>query len=181
MNRAKKLLAFVFTVLVFNCFVIGVSQVQAFTKSELNFKSPAVISPEAVIKEVYAIHAQDMKANRDRIIDEKSRKYLDKYFDKTLADYIWKDLTTHTDEVGVLDFDVFYNAQDFDIKKLIVGRAKITGSKAVVPVSFTNSGRRENLTYSLTQEKGIWKISDIRYSKTDSLLKYFKEDAKNNT
>lgn len=141
-----------------------------------NTDAPAV-TPEAVIKEVYAIHARD-NDREDRIISSKNRKYLDKYFDKNLADLIWKDLTTHTDEVGVIDFDLFYAAQDMEIKNLVVGKSKITGDKATVPVSFTNFGKKENLNYSLTKEKGAWKISDIKYSNNDSLLGYFKENEK---
>lgn len=137
------------------------------------------VSPEAVLKEVYAIHAKEMSRPELGIISHESRKNLDKYFDKNMADLIWKDLTTHTDEVGVIDFDIFYNAQDMEIKKLVVGRAKITGGKAVVPVSFLNFGKRENLTYSLVKQGGAWKISDIKYGNDGSLLGYFKEDAKN--
>ncbi len=94
--------------------------------------SPAVpqTAPDAVVRDLYKIHTPDKS-----ILDSKSRQPLDKFFDKNLADLIWKDLTTHTDEVGVIDFDLFYNAQDFDIKNLVVGQAKINVSKATVPVS----------------------------------------------
>ena len=69
-------------------------------------------APDSVVRNLYKTHDKDDGA----ILDGKSRTLLDKYFDKTLADFIWKDLTTHKDEVGVLDFDPFYNAQDTQIK-----------------------------------------------------------------
>src|SRR5215203_2348376 len=77
-------------------------------------------TPDALVKDLYKTHDKDEGV----ILDGKSRKLLDKYFDKTLADFIWKDLTTHTDEVGVLDFDPFYNAQDVQIKNFAVGKPK---------------------------------------------------------
>ena len=104
----------------------------------------------------------------------KSRVYLDKYFDKNLADLIWKDLTSNSEEVGVIDFDVFYNAQDASIKNLQIGKAVIKGSTATVPVHFTNYGRNENLVYSLVREGGAWKISDIKYRGAETLLNFFK-------
>src|SRR5829696_1764647 len=55
-------------------------------------------APDALVKDLYKTHDKDQGA----ILDGKSRKLIDKYFDKTLADFIWKDLTTHKDEVGVL-------------------------------------------------------------------------------
>jgi hypothetical protein len=131
---------------------------------------------DAVVRDLYTQHKRDGNA----ILNGESRTQIDKYFDKNLADLIWKDLTTHQDEVGVIDFDLFYNTQDPDIKNLIVGAAKTAGGKATVPVTFTNSGRKETLRYSLAQEKGAWKISDIKYS-SGTLLRYFKEDAANNS
>lgn len=132
-------------------------------------------APEALVDDLYRFHAQDFKAERDRILDGKSRRFVDKYFDKNLADLIWKDLTTHRDEVGVLDFDPFYNAQDAKITGLHVGRAIVKGDKATVPVSFSNYGTKQALTYRLAKENGGWKITDIGYSDGSSLLKYFRE------
>lgn len=133
-------------------------------------------TPDALIRDLYKTHDKDNGA----ILDGKSRRLIDKYFDKTLADFFWKDLTTHRDEVGVLDFDPFYNAQDIQIKNFKVGAPKIEGDKATVPVTFQNFDRGETLTYSLARQNGAWKISDIKYTNGDSLLGYFGEDAKNN-
>jgi hypothetical protein len=133
-------------------------------------------TPDAFVKDLYKTHDKDNNA----ILDGKSRKLIDKYFDKTLADSLWKDLTTHKDEVGVLDFDPFYNAQDIQIKNFKVGEPKIEGDKAIVPVTFQNFDRRETLNYALVRRSSAWKISDIKYTNGESLAGYFKEDAKNN-
>lgn len=146
----------------------------------LGFSVVSVLAqtPDAVVKELYKVHDQDLKSSDDQILNRENRKYIDKFFDKILADFIWKDLTTHIDEVGVLDFDPFYNAQDFQIKNLVIGKPKISGSKATVIVKFQNFEKRETLTYQLTKQKNVWKISDIKYADGSSLLGYFKEDAK---
>jgi hypothetical protein len=136
-------------------------------------------TPEAVIKELYKIHDQDLKNSNERILSGENRQNLDKFFDKTLADFTWKDLTSNSDEVGVLDFDPFYNAQDFEIKNFSVAKAKIVGIKATVTVKFTNAGRRDTLNYQLVKRGTGWKIADIKYTDGTSLMSYFREAAKN--
>jgi hypothetical protein len=139
-------------------------------------------APEAVLKDLYRVHDQNIKGGGEstRIISGENRTLLDRYFDKNLAGLIWKDLTTHKNEIGVIDFDVFYDTQDPNIKNLSIGPAKIDGSRASVPVSFTNSGAKYSINYRLVEENGAWKIADIKY-KGGTLLEYFKEDARNNT
>ena len=166
-NMSKQIIKLIFLVAILLS-VFGISS---------NFAQTAD-TPDAVVKDLYKTHDQDMKTNKDRLLSGKSRKILDKYFDKTLADFIWKDLTTHKDEVGILDFDPFYNTQDSDIKNLSVGQWRMSGGKAIVIVKFENSGRKETLTYQLVRQKSVWKISDIKYSDGASLIGYFKEDAK---
>ena len=135
------------------------------------------MTPDALVRDLYKTHAK----NNGAILDGKRRALLDRYFDKKLADLMWKDLTTHKDEVGVLDFDPFYNAQDIQIKKLVVGQPKIDGDKATVVVTFENYNQKETINYLLVRQNSVWKISDIKYSDGSGLLKYFKEDAQNNT
>lgn len=133
-------------------------------------------TPDALVKDLYKTHDKDNGA----ILDGKSRRLIDKYFDKTLAELLWKDLTTQRDEVGVLDFDPFYNAQDTQIKNFRVGEPKIEGGRASVPVTFQNFDRQETLTYVLVRRNSTWKISDINYPNSESLLGYFWNYEKNN-
>lgn len=143
-------------------------------------RAAQTLAPDALVRDLYKSHAEDFASSKDRLLNGKSRKFLDKYFDKNLADLMWKDLTTHKEEVGVLDFDPFYNAQDADIKKLVVGQPKIEGDRATVVVTFENFKRKDTLKYLLVRQNSVWKIADIKYSDGSGLLKYFKEDAQNN-
>jgi hypothetical protein len=135
----------------------------------------SAVAPDALIKDLYKTHDKNYGA----IVHGKNRAILDKYFDKNLGGVIWKDMTTNQNEVGVIDFDIFYNTQDPDIKNLVVGAAKINGDKAVVPVTFDNYKEKNLINYTLVKEKSAWKISDIDYGEGNSLLKYFKESNEN--
>jgi ABC-type transporter MlaC component len=138
--------------------------ISAFNKSQQ-------LTPDALLRDLYKVHGQ----KNSNILSNKSRKLLDKYFDRNLANLIWKDLTTHRNEYGVIDFDIFYNTQDPLIKNVSVAQPKIKGANATVSVSFSNSGVKEIVVYTLVRQNGAWKISDIKYRNGDTLLKYFEE------
>jgi ABC-type transporter MlaC component len=125
-------------------------------------------TPDAVIKELYRLHNK----NAGQILNNKN--LLNRFFDANLSRLIRKDMAKP--EVGVLDFDMFYDTQDPQIKNLLIGQAKIQGAKAIVPVSFTNDRTKYTVTYQLVKQNNVWKISDIKY-KHGTLLGYFKEGA----
>lgn len=154
------------------------ANVQATPPTAASETSAAQITaPDALVKDLYKTH--DKK--NGSIVRGKDRKILDKYFNKNLAGLIWKDMTTNNNEVGVIDFDIFYNTQDPVISKFAVGAAKIEGDKASVPVTFNNSDAKVTVNYSLVKENSEWKISDINYDDNQSLVKYFKEASQSET
>src|SRR4051812_48719899 len=71
----------------------------------------AAKTPEALVTELY----QAQKNKRGPFFQRRSRALVDKYFVKTLADLIWKDAHGPKDEVGVIDGDPLYDAQDMEI------------------------------------------------------------------
>ena len=133
---------------------------------------PAV-APDAVVKDLYAQHD---KKNSPFF----QTKNVDKYFDKKLADLIWKDANNSKGEVGVIDGDPLYNAQDTDIKNFSVGQPKIENSRAKVVASFENFGKKYSITYELVQKDSDWKIEDINYGDS-TLLGWFKDSAKSDS
>lgn len=128
-------------------------------------------TPEEVVKEIYKIHAADWNGTGDRILD--TRESVGKYFETKLADILWKHLNADPDKEDIVDFDIFYNAQDAEIKSLKVAPAKIVGKKATVVVTFKNFGKAVKITYSMVNVGGDWKISDIGYGK-ETLRTIFK-------
>lgn len=130
-------------------------------------------SPDGLVEDLYK---QSDNENSPFFQDTK-RELVDKYFVKSLADMIWKDSVESKDEVGALDFDPLYNAQDTEIAELKVGTAEIKAEKATVNVTFLNFGEEQTIKYLLAKENGDWKIEDIDYGE-DTLVKVFKEEPK---
>ena len=123
-------------------------------------------SPDKVVAGLYRQHAR-----QSPFFQTKNRALVDTYFTKKLADLIWKDALGSKEEVGALDGDPLYNAQDMDIKKFAIQPATIKGNKATVNVTFENFGKKQASVFWLTMDPKGWKIENITYSDGYSLLK----------
>jgi hypothetical protein len=101
-----------------------------------------------------------------------------KYFDKRLADMIHKDTVASAakHDVGVIDGDPLYDAQDFEIKNFAIGNASYENGKAKVPVTFENIGEKKTLIFVLVNSRSGWRISDIDYGEGRTLVGEFKEN-----
>ncbi len=66
-------------------------------------------------------------------------------------------------EVGLLDYDPFLDAQDWDTSTfdIIVGDAG--AGKAKATVKFVNQGETMTVLLDLIQIKGDWRVSDITW------------------
>jgi Protein of unknown function (DUF3828) len=117
------------------------------------------------------------KAKPSPFFQTKNRAALNKYFTKQLADLIWKDAKSSNGEVGAIDGDPLYNAQDTEIKKLVVGGASVKGEAATVLVTFTNFGKKQAINYLLKKTTQGWRIDDIKYSRGESLRKWLTSPA----
>lgn len=127
--------------------------------------------PETLVAELYKQH----DAKKSPFFQTKDRGLVDKYFTKPLADLIWKDAIESKNEVGAIDGDPLYNAQDTEIKNFAIGKGDIKGESATVAVTFTNFGEKQTLTYTLKLINGVWKIDNIGYGGSDSLMKWLKD------
>ena len=131
-------------------------------------------TPRGVVADLYKKH----DAKQGPFWQRKSRASLDRYFTKDLAALIWKDAHGPKDEVPTIDGDPLYNAQDMEIKNFKIGTADVKGSTAVVPVSFDNFDKKENLKFEMKRIGSIWKISNIIYTNNESLLQWLKAGSK---
>lgn len=130
---------------------------------------------EALIADLYKQH----DARKSPFFQTKDRARVDKYFTKQLGDLIWKDATSSNGEVGAIDGDPLYNAQDMEIRNLVVGKAETKGDTGTVPVTFTNFGKKVTVTFAVKQVSGAWKIDNINYGgEAGSLLQWLKETYK---
>lgn len=122
------------------------------------------MTPDQVVKNLYAAQ----KAGKGPFFQRKSRALVDKYFAGALAETIWKDaVETPAGELGALDFDPLFYAQDVEIKDFVIGKADANN---IVKVRFYNMGKNEEVTFSLIKENSpTWKIESIVYSDAEDL------------
>ena len=127
-------------------------------------------SAKALVADLYRQHKR-----RSPFFQTRSRALLDKYFAKTLADLIWRDQHSAGDEVGVIDGDPLFNAQDMEIKNFSIGDDAGGPRMVIVPVTFDNFGERHEIKFQLQTAGGAgWKISNITYDDGSSLLELLK-------
>ena len=129
-------------------------------------------TPEALIADLYQAH----KSKRGPFFQRRSRALVDKYFVKSLGDLIWKDAHGPKGEVGVIDGDPLYDAQDMEIKKFAIGKSTSeSDTKAKVAVTFENFGEKKTITFNLIKGPTGWRIDDIDYGGGRTLRSEFKE------
>ena len=125
-------------------------------------------SPDSVIRELYRVHNN----GKGGVFEAKGKKYIYKFFDQKLADLIWKDITdTPEGEVGSLDFDPLYNAQDTGITNFQIGKPVVEGDRSTVLVSFRNFGQRTRVKFEMHNGKEGWRIKNVIYSDKSDLVK----------
>ena len=121
---------------------------------------PAAATPavpaESVVKELYAAKESPFFQSTDRAL-------VDRYFEPALAEMIWKD--AQGGEVGAVGFDPLYDAQDMEIKNLVIARAQ----DGQVVVTFENFSKPQRIVYSVVDVAGAWKISEIHYAEGHTL------------
>jgi len=135
----------------------------------------AQATPDAIVRSLYAVH--DRKT--DPFFQTHSRTRLDLSFTKDLGDLIWKDVKESKGEVGRLDFDPLYNAQDVHIKRLKIGKPVYGEGNldlADVPVTFSNMGHAETVMFRVLRNKRrVWRIDDILYTREENARSSLRE------
>lgn len=132
---------------------------------------PRTTTPRQLVVNLYAQHK-----TRSPFFQTRSRALLDKYFDRTLANLIWRDAHSAGGEVGALDGDPLFNAQDMEIKKFVIGAETVGAQAAEVPVSFQNLGAKHTVTFQIVAQRNGWRISNIRYDDGASLVDILRSD-----
>ena len=140
-------------------FLLSASRVWAETSL------PAATSPTKVVTELYRAH----NGKADPLQYPASKKLLGTYFEKGLLSLFLKDQSESKGEVGKLDFDPLYAAQDFDIKDFSVALVAEQKDSAEVAASFKNIGTSEKIVFLLSPTAQGWRITDIKYSDGSTL------------
>jgi len=132
--------------------------------------SAADLSAKDLVAQLYQAH----RSKHDPL-DE--THLLGHYFDAALLKLYLKDKREAKGEVGRLDGDPLYNAQDIQIKDFSVsapesaGGPSRTGIETRVTVHFKNIGKPTRIVYVLSQTADGWRITDICYDDGSSLKK----------
>ena len=121
---------------------------------------PAATSPSKVVTDLYSAHS----GKADPFQYPASKKLLGAYFERGLLSLFLKDQSESQGEVGKLDFDPLYAAQDFEIKDFSVVIVAQQKDSAEVAVSFKNMGTSEKIVFLLSNTAQGWRITDIKYS-----------------
>jgi len=122
------------------------------------------MAPTQLVADLYRQHKQ-----QSPFFQHTNRALVDRYFDKKLADLLWN-MPNSPDEVGPLDGDPLYNAQDMDIKNFVVHPAALLNESATVLVTFTNIGKKQEVKFLLAMNKTGWKITNIKYDDGTDLI-----------
>jgi len=131
----------------------------------------AQTTPDALVRDLYAAHRN---RRTDPFFQTKDRVRLEKYFAKDLADLLWKDARTSAEknEVGAIDGDPLYNAQDMKITVFSIKAPEYgEGNRdlADVPVTFKNFGKAQKILFRVERNSSkVWKITDIFYPGNDT-------------
>jgi hypothetical protein len=133
------------------------------------YKSTGRMTPEQLVAALYRQHK-----TQSPFFQTKSRALVDRYFDKELADLIWN-MPNSPDEVGPLDGDPLYNAQDMEIRNLVVHKAMVKDGMATVLVTFTNIGKKQEVKFLLASRRSGWKITNIKYDDGTDLIGILKQ------
>jgi hypothetical protein len=127
-------------------------------------------TPDALVRDLYAAHKN---RRSDPFFQTKDRVRLQKYFAKDLVELLWKDAKTSAEknELGALDGDPLYNAQDMKITAFRIKPPEYgEGNRdlADVPVTFKNFGKEQTILFRIERDsQKAWKITDIFYPGND--------------
>ena len=138
--------------------------------AQVNAAKP--ISPDALVADLYKANKQ----KRSPFFQTRSRALLYKYFEKSLADSIWKDAVHSKGEVGAIDGDPLYDAQDIEIRKFAIKKPRYEEGQALVDVTFENFGKPQTIMFMVVKGKTGWRIRDIVYSEGRTLRSELKSN-----
>ena len=142
---------------------VGLIAVSLLLGAPLSASEPRSDTPEALIRSLYAHH----QPGRGKEIDTCDRRALAKYCDASLTNLFLKDCacSKKTHEICNLDWDPFYDAQDFGTEEPNP-RVKRIGETDEYEVTITNLGEI-HLTDEFRKTKAGWRITNIKTPKWD--------------
>ena len=128
--------------------------------------------PDALVSDLYKAARQ----KHSPFFQTRSRALLYRYFEKGIADLIWKDAVHSKGEVGAIDGDPLYDAQDVEVKKFAIGKPRYEEGRALVDVTFENFSKPQTIMFIVVKGRTGWRIRDIVYGEGRTLGSELKEN-----
>jgi hypothetical protein len=137
-------------------------------------RASADASALAFVADIY--NAYKGKEAKGRPLDDE--RAIRRAFEPALAALTVRDqkLAAKRGEVGLLDFDPFVDAQDWEISDVDIAVDDIAAGKATVTVKFINFNKPATVRLDLIKIKNDWRIADItrtRDGRADNLRKIY--------
>jgi hypothetical protein len=148
--------------------VAGAAMVAGF--SSIQGQTLSIITRKDLVAQLYKEHS----GKSDPLQYPASKKLLQNYFHKALLDLYLKDQEDSKGEVGKIDFDPLYDAQDLQIKDFSLVVLNNKKDSGYVAARFKNMGVEQQVVFALQSTKAGWRIADIQYKDGRSLLKILK-------
>ncbi len=127
------------------------------------------LSPKDLVAQLYQAH----QSKHDPLMET---QLLARYFDAPFVKLYLRDKREAKEEIGRLDGDPLYNAQDTEIKDFTISSPETAGAETRVTVRFKNFGQATRIVYILTKTRDGWRITDIRYDDGSSVKKILQAD-----
>lgn len=125
-------------------------------------------SPQALMRELYRVHAE----GDGPLLRSEGKAERRVFFTASLVEALEREIDRpDPQELGNLDFDPFYNAQETDLGTMDVAVAKVSGNATVALVRFENAGNPVEIAYRVVLDGEAWRIDDIEYGEDRTLRK----------
>jgi hypothetical protein len=121
---------------------------------------------DKLVAELYRVH----KGKSDPLQYPQSQRLLGHYFVNPLLQLYLKDQRQSKGEVGKIDFDPLYDAQDFQITNFHLVRLDNSEGKELVAARFKNIGVDTEIVFEMRKTKTGWRIADIKYKDGRTLM-----------
>jgi Protein of unknown function (DUF3828) len=115
----------------------------------------------AFVADIYA--AYEGKDSKGHPLDDE--RAIRRYFEPSLAALMVKDQKSAAKrgEVGLLDFDPFLDAQDWEVATFDIGVDDDAPGKATATVKFSNFDKPQTVRLDLVKLKNEWRIAEITW------------------
>ncbi len=125
-------------------------------------------SPQALMRELYRVHAE----GDGPLLRSEGKAERRVFFATSLVEALEREIDRpDPEELGNLDFDPFYNAQETELGAMDIAVAKVSGNATIALVRFENAGNPIEIAYRVVLDGEAWRIDDIEYGEDRTLRK----------